>query len=68
MKTTKEGRRDRHVIETARIYSSSRYPRNANLGLIDFTALVCVPGVPRCGSCMLRKACCYATGQGAVAG
>lgn len=57
--TSKEGRRDRHVVEMARVYSSGRRPREANLGLVDFSALVCLPRNPRCDICMLSKRCDY---------
>jgi len=58
--TSKEGRRDRHVIEMAKIYSSGRNPRKANLAILDFTALVCTPRNPHCEECSLKENCHYA--------
>jgi len=60
IKTSKEGRRDKHVIEIAKIYVSGKSSRKANLAILDFTALVCVPGKPECEKCPLRKRCHYA--------
>jgi len=57
IKTSKEGRRDKHVIEIAKIYASGRKPRKANLAVLDFTALVCVPRRPHCKGCSIRRRC-----------
>jgi A/G-specific adenine glycosylase len=57
--TSKEGRRDKHVIEMAKIYSSVRNPRKANLAMLDFAALICIPGNPKCSSCPLIDSCYY---------
>jgi len=57
--TSKEGRRDRHVIEMAKIYSNCRTPREANLALLDFAALVCIPRKPRCEGCPIRRNCAF---------
>lgn len=59
IKTSKEGRRDRHVIEVAKIYASGRNPRKANLAILDFTAVVCTPRKPDCEKCPLRTNCHY---------
>jgi len=59
IKTSKEGRRDKHVVEIAKIYVSGRNPRKANLGILDFSALVCVPRKPRCSECPLYRECYY---------
>ena len=59
IKTSKEGRRDKHVIKMARMYVSCKNPRNANLAILDFTALVCKPRGPQCTLCPLINACCY---------
>lgn len=59
VKTSKEGRRDKHVIEIAKIYASGRNPRKANLAILDFSALVCTPRKPDCEKCPLRKRCHY---------
>lgn len=57
IKTSKEGRRDKHVVEMAKQYASCRNPRNANLGLLDFAALVCTPRHPQCETCPLQTGC-----------
>jgi A/G-specific adenine glycosylase len=59
IKTSKEGRRDKHVIEMAKVYASGRDPRTANLAILDFTALVCTPRRPQCEKCPLRRDCYY---------
>jgi A/G-specific adenine glycosylase len=59
VKTTKEGRRDKHVIEMARIYASGRSPREANLAILDFSALICAPVKPGCETCPLKASCYY---------
>ena len=46
IETSKEGRRDKHVIEMAKIYVSAKEPRKANLALLDFAALVWTPRKP----------------------
>ncbi len=63
LKTSKEGRRDKHVIAMARVYSSGRNPRKANLAILDFTALVCTPKSPKCEGCSLNVSCQYALSQ-----
>jgi len=63
IKTSKEGRRDKHVIEVAKIYASGRNPRKANLAILDFTALICIPGKPDCEKCPLRRNCHYVCSQ-----
>ncbi len=59
VRTSKEGRRDKHIKEIARSYSSGRNPRKANLAILDFTALVCSPRGPNCVKCPLRRTCRY---------
>jgi len=59
IKTSKEGRRDKHVIEIAKIYVSCKIPRKANLAILDFTALICTPRNPKCERCPLKKECTY---------
>ena len=61
-KTSKEGRRDRHVIEMARIYVSAEDPRTANLAILDFAALVCTPRKPNCEGCILKEGCKHLSG------
>jgi len=60
IKTSKEGRRDKHVIRIAKIYASGRSPRKANLAILDFTALVCTPRKPKFEKCTLTTRCHYA--------
>jgi A/G-specific adenine glycosylase len=57
IRTSKEGRRDKQVIETAKTYASFKDPRNANLAILDFAALVCTPKKPDCHECPLSKRC-----------
>lgn len=58
--TSKEGRRDKHLIEVAKIYiSSSKNPKKANLALLDFASLVCKPHRPEHTICPLSDACSY---------
>ena len=57
--TTKEGRRDRHVIELAKIYIATKEPKKANLALLDFATLICAPRNPKCTSCSLSNTCRY---------
>lgn len=59
MQTTKEGRRDSHVITTAKIFSSECNAKEANLGLIDFAATICLPKKPKCYECILEYGCEY---------
>lgn len=59
IKTSKEGRRDKHVVEIARVYASGKDPRKANLALLDFAALTCLPRNPRCMLCPLSSTCHY---------
>ena len=59
IKTSKEGRRDKHVVEIAKAYASGKDPRKANLALLDFAALICLPRDPRCTQCPVSAACHY---------
>ncbi|MBL7083864.1 MAG: DNA glycosylase [Candidatus Aminicenantes bacterium] len=63
IKTSKEGRRDKHVIEMAKIYALGRNPRKFNLAILDFTALVCTPKNPKCDKCTLKRNCHYVCSQ-----
>ena len=60
IKTSKEGRRDKHVIEAAKIYASGKNPGRATMGILDITALVCKPRKPDCEKCPLIDCCHYA--------
>jgi len=59
IKTSKEGRRDKHVVEIAKAYVSGKDPRKANLALLDFAALICLPRDPKCTDCPVSATCHY---------
>ncbi len=59
IRTSREGRRDRNVIELAKQYCNCRNPRDANLAILDFAAAVCRPYRPECVHCQLRRRCLY---------
>ena len=59
MQTTKEGRRDSHIIATAKLFSSENNAKEANLGLVDFGAIICLPKKPICSECILKHGCEY---------
>lgn len=59
VKTSKEGRRDKHIIKIAKIYASGKDPRSAILGIIDISALICCSGRPHCEKCPLAATCHY---------
>lgn len=63
IKTSKEGRRDKHVIEMAKMYVSCKNPGKANLAILDFAALLCMPKNPGCKKCPLKKECVYIFGR-----
>lgn len=56
---SKEGRRDKHIIDMAKTYASGSNPRKANLAILDFAALICMPRNPSCKTCPLRINCKY---------
>lgn len=55
--TSREGRRDKHIINMARVYASGSDARTANLAILDFAALVCLPDNPDCAACPLKSSC-----------
>jgi len=57
VRTSREGRRDRHVVDIARRYTSEGDSRKANLAILDFAAIVCTPRNPNCEYCPLAKDC-----------
>ncbi len=57
IKTSREGRRDKHVMKMAKIYVSVKKPGKSNLALLDFSALVCAPKNPKCTLCPLAESC-----------
>ena len=60
--TSREGRRDKHIINIAKVYASDPDVRVANLAILDFAALVCLPKNPACTTCCLRSNCKSTTG------
>jgi A/G-specific adenine glycosylase len=59
IQTSSEGRRDAHVIELAKRSTSKRRPRETTLAILDFTALVCTPALPRHDICPLKSKCVF---------
>jgi hypothetical protein len=59
IETSKEGRRDKEIIAIAKTYVSNKNPRKANLAILDFTALVCIPRRPEHERCPLKRDCQY---------
>jgi len=59
IQTSPEGRRDAHVIELAKRFTSKRKPKEPTLAILDFTALVCTPALPKHKMCPLRSKCVY---------
>lgn len=57
LKTTKEGRRDKPVIDLAKAYANTTKPKEANLALLDLAALICLSRMPKCDICPLSKEC-----------
>jgi len=57
VKTSSEGRRNKHIIEMAKLYASSHDPRKANLAILDFAALICTSKNPQHEKCPLRTNC-----------
>ena len=55
--TSKEGRRDKHIIEMAKTYVRGEDPRGATLALVDFPALICTPINPKCQICPVETNC-----------
>ena len=55
--TSREGRRDRAVIEFARRYADTDDPRAANLALLDFAAAICRARQPLCLECPVTVSC-----------
>lgn len=57
VRTSREGRRDKHIVQIAKMYVSEGDSRKANLAVLDFAALVCTPKNPNCEHCPLRTNC-----------
>jgi len=58
--TSKEGRRDKPVIDLARAYATTSRPKEANLAILDLSALICRPQNPACQDCPIHFGCSYA--------
>jgi len=63
IKTAKEGRKDKHIVEIAKIYASGKDPSRATMGILDITALICKPRKPACEKCPLIDHCHYVLSQ-----
>jgi A/G-specific adenine glycosylase len=48
---------DPYLQDMARRLVTHRQPSKVNWAILDFAALVCLPGVPRCGICPVRQGC-----------
>ncbi|MBL7086713.1 MAG: DNA glycosylase [Candidatus Cloacimonetes bacterium] len=57
--TTKEGRRDKHIIETSKLYISIGNAKILNIALLDFSSLICTFRTPKCQECILKESCRY---------
>lgn len=68
IQTSSEGRRDAHVIELAKCFTSKKQPRATTLAILDFTALICTPKLPQHHLCPLRPNCAYFDGHVTKAG
>jgi A/G-specific adenine glycosylase len=49
--------RDRQLIEMATVLVPVGQSRNFNLAILDLCASICLPGIPLCERCILRKEC-----------
>lgn len=57
IKTVREGRRDKEIIEMAKVYVTTSDPRAANLAILDFAGLVCTDRNPKHDECPIRNHC-----------
>jgi len=57
IKTSKEARRNKHVIKMAKFYFSGKDIKKAFMGILDITALICKPRKPLCEKCVLNIKC-----------
>ena len=57
--TNKDGRRDKFLIHTAQKYVSSNNPRESNLAILDFAAIICTAKNPQHNLCPLKRSCMY---------
>jgi len=61
--TIKETRRDKQVIEIAKVYANTDQVRDANLAILDFAAIVCKARNPECRNCQANSICVYFSGS-----
>ncbi len=61
LETIKEARRDKQVIAISNVYVDCHEPRDANLALLDHSALICRPGKPLCLECPISTGCVFYT-------
>jgi A/G-specific adenine glycosylase len=54
-----EIRRKKEIIELSKQFFNHKNPRRLLFGILDFTALVCLPRNPLCQSCHLKRKCKY---------
>ena len=59
IETISEGRRDKRIIETAKLYALSNNPRDAHLAILDFAASICTPRNPLHEKCPIKRKCDY---------
>jgi A/G-specific adenine glycosylase len=52
-----EIRRKKGIIELSKQFFKYKNPRKLLFGILDFTALVCLPRNPLCTKCPLRRSC-----------
>jgi A/G-specific adenine glycosylase len=57
IQTSGESRRDKQMIELAKLYAHTTNPRCSSLAILDFTALVCTHNNPKHDQCPLREYC-----------
>jgi A/G-specific adenine glycosylase len=57
--TIHEARRDKQIVSLAQQYANHQSAREANLGILDFAALICTALKPRCRECLLQSGCHY---------
>ena len=59
IKTSNEARRDKQIIQLAKMYIATKNPRDANFAILDFAALVCTQKNPEHERCPLARRCCF---------
>lgn len=67
IKTGKETRRNRRIIEVAKLYAQCSTPGLANLAILDFSTLICKSGNPGCTICPISHGCRFLKSQSGLA-